>query len=97
MTDLEIVKYFENRGFTVLDASTRGLDPDPELCRLSSIEVLRDRLRTTGRDARCSPAPASHPDDLVTLQIQPVEPSDRQPPFTVVFSRSHGRVVGEQD
>jgi hypothetical protein len=97
MTDREIVEHFERRGFTVLEAPTRELDRDPELCRIHSIEVLQDKLRAAGRGGPARAARTAAPEDLVTLWIQSAQPSEGQRPFTVVFSRSHGRVVGEQD
>lgn len=97
MTDAEIAAYFQGRGFTVLAAPTRAPGPAPELSTMLPISVLQERLR-----AIRGGAPASRPgpkltNDLVTLRIQSRQRPDERPPFTVVFSRSLGRVVGEQD
>jgi hypothetical protein len=96
LNDSEIQNYLAERGLEVVSLRVPRGPPSPDVPRLDSITELQDKLRSRDRGSRPRPAaPPATTNGLVMLRVRSKQELARE--FTVVFSREHGAIVGEQD
>jgi len=111
MTDLDknLREYFEDRGFRVLEPAVRLPSVEDDLGRMPPIAPLQAELRARtrwswrgrrrSRKLALTSGPRFTKDDLVVLRIEPIAAAGGpgRGAFSVIFSRSRGGVIGEQD